>query len=132
MKAMTLSVLCFLAVLISPRGVDARESGQDSAEERLEEFLKISSDESDRAAMIAELCRGEWPSDFSMQAYCREQQTEGFVSFVALWNDRVVGNSDLFPAGAKCILDWGEDGSFDYSMIHYCLDQQVEAYDSLR
>ena len=67
-----------------------------------------------------------------MQAYCREQQSEGFVSFATLWNERVVGNDDLLPAGAKCILDWEEDGAFDYSMIHYCLDQQVEAYDSLR
>ncbi len=67
-----------------------------------------------------------------MQVYCREQQEEGFRDFATLWNDRVVDNDALVPAGARCILEWEDDGLFDFTMIHYCLERQVEAYDSLR
>ena len=127
MKWYSLVSIAALVLLAPPEA-----GAQDSAEKTLEAFVRIAGDEVARVAMISESCRAEWQSDFAMQAYCREQQTEGFVSLITLWNERVADNDDLAPAGAKCILDWEENGSFDYTMIDYCLDQQVKAYDSLR
>lgn len=63
-------------------------------------------------------CEGEWPDDFSMQAYCIEQNQQGFDGFkkLAAMNAGTV----LEPAFAGCIEEWG----IQWDMVEYCASQQ--------
>ena len=76
-----------------------------------------------------EKCAGEWPTDFNMQKYCRESQSEAYNKMIVLW-------PEAFPkirqAGADCLLDWSDDLLFDWAMIHYCVDRQFTAWKSLQ
>lgn len=130
MKQLILSVFTIATLTVPLEGAGQDVTAQNAR--KLEAFGKIIADGGARASMVAGMCRREWESDFRMQSYCREQQEIGFRDFGVLWNDRVVGNETLLPAGLQCVLEWEDNGLFDFRMIHYCLGRQVEAYDSLR
>ena len=42
------------------------------------EFVRLATDSEARQQAINTLCADEWPIDFSMQRYCRDQQSTGF------------------------------------------------------
>ncbi len=80
----------------------------------------------DAAEVIRRHCEREWPDDFSMRAYCIEQQE------IALAELRRGRPADV-PEGVfghirrKCAGEWPED----YSMRQYCEEEQIKAYRKL-
>jgi hypothetical protein len=70
-------------------------------------------------------CATDWPDDYSMRAYCTEQQREA----VATLNHTAGQMSSGVGAQirTKCARDWPND----YTMRVYCESQQVEAVGAL-
>ena len=73
-------------------------------------------------------CQSEWPTDFSMQAYCEELQWDGANELLRL----VESNGGIPPddfniAMGGCALDWDTD----YTMIAYCMNRQIEGYNAV-
>jgi hypothetical protein len=80
-------------------------------------------DYSDADAIIRLHCQQEWPTDFSMRAYCMEQQRTALAELQK-------GAPDGIPPAvfaqirARCTAEWPAD----YSMRAYCEQQQVAGY----
>ena len=100
-----------------------------TADEKVKTFNKLIADHDKLRGNINEKCAGEWPTDFSMQKYCREQQLEGYNDLKKIWD---VAIRNIRSAAGQCVLDWSDDLLFDWQMIHYCTDQQLTAWRSLR
>ena len=64
-----------------------------------------------------------------MQKYCRDQQKKGHDDLLDIWPEAM---EHIGPAVAKCILDWSDDLIFDWTMIHYCTDNQLTAWKELQ
>jgi hypothetical protein len=64
---------------------------------------------------VPAFCRGKWPTDLEMQAYCRRQQDEA--------RDRVSARHADAPIMRFCASRWPGD----WEMFDYCLGNQVEA-----
>ena len=73
--------------------------------------------------IIEQHCGHQWPDDFSMQAYCLDQQQQAVVKLRE-------GGPDDIPEEVfhiirlKCAREWPDD----YSMRAYCEEQQVTAF----
>ena len=113
-----------LAVALTAGSVVAQ-----TAQEKITEFAELVSDSDRIVENINRKCSGEWPNDFVMQKHCREQQTEGYSEFTDIWTEAV---QNIRTAAAQCVLDWSDDLLFDWTMIHYCVDQQLTAWRALR
>jgi len=83
-------------------------------------------DYGDADAVIRHHCEHEWPDDFSMRAYCIQQQREA-VAKLKLGGPRDVP-IDVFNAiRRKCTAEWPDD----YAMRVYCEAQQLVGYREL-
>lgn len=81
----------------------------------------------DANRIIGEHCRQKWSTDFSMQSYCRDKQTD------ALHKLKKGKPEDINPADyalihKQCKTKWTDD----YEMQEYCENQQFEAIRKLR
>jgi hypothetical protein len=72
-------------------------------------------------------CLNEWPSDFSMQAYCQRQQREA-IQKLAQGKPQDIPQNQFAIVRTKCGAEWPED----FSMRAYCERQQFEAIRKLR
>lgn len=77
-------------------------------------------------------CADKWPGDFRMQRYCVDQQNKaaadlrGFIERAA-----VPGSVEQLILG-RCGSKWKvSEGVYDWRMVKYCTDQQINAYRSL-
>ena len=76
--------------------------------------------------IIKEKCQKRYPDDFSMRAFCEEQQWEGYND---LLNSKPTGmNNDEFEILKDKCLDRYPD---DFSMRAFCEGQQVEGFNDL-
>lgn len=100
-----------------------------TAREKIAEFNELVSDSDRLVENINRKCSGEWPSDFVMQRHCREQQHEGYSDLADIW---AAATQNIRTAAGQCVLDWSDDLLFDWTMIHYCVDQQLTAWRALR
>jgi hypothetical protein len=65
---------------------------------------------------VKSLCADEWTDDFTMQAYCVEQNKKGFEGF-----SRLATKSEFSQSFEKCKADW----DIKWDMVRYCAEQQV-------
>ena len=69
---------------------------------------------------VKELCKQEWPEDFSMQAYCVRNNKAGHIAFIKLTKKN---DPELFKNPfSNCVSEWG----IQWDMVAYCAGQQVE------
>lgn len=81
---------------------------------------------------IARFCKNEWPSDFTMEEYCRKRQAEGITSLTQRVDTYKAsgGNAQVLnDILQKCGQEWwnATARALDYSMWDYCVKQQIEA-----
>jgi hypothetical protein len=85
--------------------------------------------------LIKERCAAEWPSDFSMQKYCREKQSRGLHD-VGAWLKRHGVSGDSCKAkktpwcqmAGLCFGEWADEFGPDWAMVGYCLKKQETSY----
>jgi hypothetical protein len=77
-------------------------------------------------AVIEQHCEREWPDDFSMRAYCIEQQQQA-VAELRRGCPADIPESVFREIRRKCAREWPDD----YSMRKYSEEQQVTAYRKL-
>jgi hypothetical protein len=77
--------------------------------------------------ILKEKCVSEWPTDFSMQAYCQRQQREA-VQTLARGKPQDIPENQFAIVRSKCSGEWPRD----FSMRAYCERQQFEAIRKLR
>jgi hypothetical protein len=77
---------------------------------------------------IKSKCASEWPDNFRMQAYCRDQQVEAIGKIVARNDSGVMDTKEGLVIRRKCRADWPNN----YRMQNYCEEQQLRAFASLR
>lgn len=77
----------------------------------------------DADAVIRHLCEHEWPDDFSMRAYCIQQQREA-VAKLKLGRPQDIPEDVFTGIRRKCAAEWPDD----YAMRAYCEDQQLAGY----
>jgi hypothetical protein len=76
----------------------------------------------DAEKVLKEKCVSEWPTDFSMQAYCQRQQREA-VQDLARGKPQDIPENQFSIVRSKCSAEWPTD----FSMRAYCERQQFEA-----
>lgn len=77
----------------------------------------------DAEAVIRHHCEKEWPDDFSMRAYCIEQQRDA-LNKLKEGSPQNVPNDVFKGIRQKCASEWPDD----YAMRVYCESQQLEGY----
>lgn len=73
--------------------------------------------------VIERHCKREWPDDFSMRAYCMEQQREA-VAQLRQGRPSDIPSEVFQSIRRKCAREWPDD----YSMRQYCEEQQFDGY----
>jgi hypothetical protein len=81
----------------------------------------------DAEQILKEKCVSEWPTDFSMQAYCQRQQREA-IQTLARGKPQDIPENQFAIVRSKCSSEWPKD----FSMRAYCERQQFEAIRKLR
>lgn len=83
-------------------------------------------DYADAAEVILKHCAREWPDDYSMRAYCIEQQQ---MALAELKRGRPsdVPEEVFRRIRRKCAGEW----SVDFTMRQYCEEEQIKAYRKL-
>jgi hypothetical protein len=74
-------------------------------------------------AVIRHHCEHEWPDDFSMRAYCLQQQREAAAK-LRLGGPQHVPEEVFRSIRDKCAAEWPDD----YAMRVYCEEQQLAGY----
>ena len=92
-----------------------------------------SAEESQALQEIRANCAAEWADDFAMQDYCIKRQVEAYASirddFIPLGRE----NEAIQGILERCFNEWrGKVAGFDFAMVHYCTQRQVEAYNRLQ
>lgn len=77
--------------------------------------------------VIEQHCEREWPDDFSMRAYCLDQQRQA-VSKLRKGAPDDIPSEIFHDIRRKCAREWPDD----YSMRVYCEEQQVTAFRKVR
>jgi len=80
-------------------------------------------DHADADAIIRHHCENEWPDDFSMRAYCVQQQRDA-VAKLRLGRPEDVSDETFARIRQRCSAEWPDD----YAMRVYCEHQQLEGY----
>ena len=90
--------------------------------------------------VLAETCEEKWPTDFSMQAYCKERQAQGIHAMLA-WRERYnvddkkivekLQNDESLNVAETIYANCASKWHTDFSMIAYCLGEQTKAAKSL-
>jgi hypothetical protein len=70
-------------------------------------------------------CASEWQGDYSMQEYCIKRQLEALQSIKPILDNPSPIEREIF---GKCADEWRKTIGFDYQMIKYCFDKQLNAY----
>jgi hypothetical protein len=78
---------------------------------------------SGQEATIRAKCAREWPTDFSVRAYCERTQREA----VAKLQTRAMSTTDQRTIRSKCATEWPED----FSVRNYCEETQLKALATL-
>jgi hypothetical protein len=77
----------------------------------------------DAEAVIRHYCERQWPDDFSMRAYCIQQQREA-VANLKLGGPQDIPKEVFDSIRRKCAAEWPDD----YTMRLYCEEQQIVGY----
>ena len=69
-------------------------------------------------------CTTEWPGDYTMIEWCRDQQIEAITKLVVL-----VPEPESDPVLVSCVGEWSDEKRVtpDYVMILWCYEQQTGA-----
>lgn len=81
----------------------------------------------DADAVIQHYCEREWPDDFSMRAYCSQQQREA-VAKLRRGRPEDVPEDVFSGVRRKCAAEWPDN----YAMRVYCEEQQLAGYRQVR
>jgi hypothetical protein len=82
----------------------------------------------DADAVIRHHCEHEWPDDFSMRAYCIQQQREAVTKLRRGGRPEDVSEDVFSGVRRKCAAEWPDD----YAMRVYCEEQQLAGYRQVR
>ena len=118
--ALFVSTLLMFAIGIS--------DSQAQTDNQFATFREYNDDIESRDTGIRTRCRDEWPSDFRMQKYCRDNQEEGYEEFWRVVKTfRARSEDDANITIANCVKDW-VDETPDWRMLAYCMENQYEAF----
>ena len=89
--------------------------------------------------LIKTFCADKWGTDYRMQRYCIDKETVAYREVV----DWIVANTDLRDGIAStpldhiaigCLSKWAlpNDAGCQWTMVRYCINTQVEAYEALQ
>ena len=78
------------------------------------------------AQQIRALCATEWAGDYVMQEYCIGRHREGMlrVRDIAIANK---DNAEIMTLIRHCQAEWRAAHGYDWIMVAYYLEQQVES-----
>lgn len=77
-----------------------------------------------------ELCRIDYPTDFSMQAACGRNNASGHADFVAI-GQQFQGNDAMLSALADCYFDYTTATGTDFSMAGACARNQRKGFEQV-
>lgn len=69
-------------------------------------------------------CLRDWPSDFSVRAYCERTQREAVIK---IGRRNMDTSADRVTIRRKCASEWPDD----FSVRNYCEEQQLRALEEL-
>lgn len=79
---------------------------------------------------VDQWCANKWPSNYSQQQYCRDQQTEAVLEIADLRNIYYDG-SEEWNIVIRCVAKWTRRGATDWRMSMYCANRELDAYEDL-
>lgn len=72
-------------------------------------------------------CKDKWGSDYRMQKYCIDRQSES-ARWIGSFLEKHKESSEERNIANRCFSKWKEGDRFDFRMVKYCTDRQIEAY----
>ena len=81
---------------------------------------------------IAARCAEQWPDDYRMQRYCRDQQLAAARRGIAAGYTSYPEGTPEWKVAARCAEQWRDGDTFDFRMINHCIEQQLQALQELR
>ena len=88
--------------------------------------------EPDTLTEIRRFCAGEWPRNYRMQRYCIDRQTDGIRRITSVVDGYGKGGEE-YQIVVRCMGKWSAPpNGYDYRMVAYCTDNQLEAYQAIR
>ncbi len=90
-------------------------------------LLTSNNDSADAETVIRKHCEKEWPSDFSMRAYCIEQQQKALTE-LRRGRPADIPENIFELIRSKCAKEWPDD----FGMRQYCEEEQIRSYRKLQ
>jgi hypothetical protein len=107
----------------SPRTVQENQGGNVTIAQPMGSTGADSPDLSGAEAQLRAFCDAKWGTDFSMVAYCQQQQREA-VERLNQGGPRDIPAAVFATIRSRCASKWRQD----FTMRVYCEDQQVTGY----
>ena len=73
-------------------------------------------------------CAAKWVNDYSMQDYCFTKQAEAAVELQPILRSTHPVEKKIIQ---QCLAKWKEGPTFDFSMVLYCYNQQIDAWNRI-
>lgn len=83
-----------------------------------------------QARSAKQLCKIDYPTDFSMQAACGRNNASGHADFVAI-GQQYQGNEAMLSALADCYFDYTTANGTDFSMAGACARNQRRGFEQV-
>jgi Mu transposase-like protein/TIR domain-containing protein len=107
----------------SEAGAEPRESKNGTSAEGPSDRAVGDDDYSDAEVMIRHHCDAAWPEDYSMRAYCVQEQRKA-LAVLRKGTPQGVPSEVFGQIRRRCAAEWPDD----YAMRAYCEGRQVEGY----
>jgi hypothetical protein len=77
---------------------------------------------------IKKYCAAKWATDYEMQEYCINKQTQS-ANRILMEYDNLKPNSEEKNIYSRCLDKWqSQIAGYDWEMVEYCKTKQLEAY----
>ncbi|WP_026986545.1 hypothetical protein [Fodinicurvata fenggangensis] len=94
-------------------------------------------------AVIKERCEAEWPDDFSMQKFCRDEEEKAVADLRDFRERHEFGPAEEMerryeerdPAAVMwrgCAQQWTDSIGMDFGMVAFCLEEQEKSWEALQ
>ncbi|MGB7292143.1 MAG: hypothetical protein WBD99_08225 [Thermodesulfobacteriota bacterium] len=103
-------------------------SSNPQVKEKIDRLLVANT--STRMSGIKTRCAKKWPTDYEMQEYCINKQTEAASKLQKFIETYPEGSEERIII-SRCAIKWQEGDTYDYEMVEYCSNNQIQAFQKL-
>jgi hypothetical protein len=77
------------------------------------------------------MCREDWPDSYEMQAFCVKQQDHAFEKLTKIFMRETTNDQVFNTIWKKCSREWRRGDTFNYEMLVFCIERELDAKKAL-